>query len=269
MAGRVLPLLLVALGGLVLGTTATLLLMRPAPPESPLVAATPGTTPPSAVTPREATPEEAAVRQALAARLRSPDALRLEDVRVWRFGPPDERAVCGTMRSPEIAGGSARFVVRVLMPRQGDAASGSRQPVTVVEDAPGLVRAAPEASRRFCREPPAEPVPAAASAAPSAADGTGGPLPGAVGPAAGSGTGSAAGLATSGGQAPAAGPRERVVTQGPANLRAYPGGEVLGTVARGRTLQVFDRAPGGWAQVGETAPEGWIHSSLLAELPPP
>lgn len=251
MAGRVWPLLLVALGGLALGTTATLLLMRPPPTEPPQASAT--TPAPGALAPGEATPEEAAVRQALAARLRSPDALRLEDVRVWRFGPPDERAVCGTMRSPEIAGGSGRFVVRVLMPRQGDGATGSRQLITVVEDAPGLVRAAPEASRRFCREPPAGPAPVAA-------------VPGTEGAA-----GPPAGPGPVGGSSPdpAAGARGRVVTQGPANLRAYPGGEVLGTVARGRTLQVFDRAPGGWAQVGETAPEGWIHSSLLADLPPP
>lgn len=266
MAGRVLPLLLVALGGLALGTTATLLLVRPDRPDPPLpTAAAPGA---PAVPARAAvTAEEAAVRQTLAARLRSPDAMRLEDVRVWRFGPPDERAVCGTMRSPEIPGGSARFVVRVLMPREG--ASASSQLVTVVEDAPGLVRATPEASRRFCREPPPEPLPVASG--PGSAGATGAaPPPGSAGDAApGQWSGTAGAAAAGSGADVPSGGRARVVTQGPANLRAYPGGEVLGTVARGRTLQVFDRTAGGWAQVGETAPEGWIHSSLLSDLPPP
>jgi hypothetical protein len=48
-----------------------------------------------------------------------------------------------------------------------------------------------------------------------------------------------------------------------ANLRAQPGGEVLRVVPRGATLDVFDEAPGGWYQVGEGEPWGWVHGSLL------
>ncbi|WP_237216695.1 SH3 domain-containing protein, partial [Falsiroseomonas oryziterrae] len=47
----------------------------------------------------------------------------------------------------------------------------------------------------------------------------------------------------------------------PVNLRAAPGGPVLGTVPRGTTLQIFDMAPGGWLLVGDTGPLGWVHVS--------
>uniref|UniRef100_UPI0022EB7E6F SH3 domain-containing protein n=1 Tax=Falsiroseomonas oryzae TaxID=2766473 RepID=UPI0022EB7E6F len=49
----------------------------------------------------------------------------------------------------------------------------------------------------------------------------------------------------------------------PINLRSAPGGDVLRTVPRGSTLQVFGEAPGGWLQVGEGEPWGWVHSSGL------
>jgi hypothetical protein len=151
-----------------------------------------------------------------------------------------------------VPGGGGRFVVRVLMPRErGDAGPGRQAPRVIVEDAPGLVRPTPEAARRFCREPAPE-LPAAT------------PLTGAEPPAA----------------APAAPPAlpppvaatgdlGRVTTHSAANLRASPGGEVVGTVPRSRSLRVFDRAPGGWMQVGNDTPEGWIHASLLTDLASP
>jgi hypothetical protein len=51
----------------------------------------------------------------------------------------------------------------------------------------------------------------------------------------------------------------------PANIRAHPsgGGEVLRVAPRGATLQVFAEAPGGWLQVGDGEPWGWVHGSLL------
>lgn len=49
----------------------------------------------------------------------------------------------------------------------------------------------------------------------------------------------------------------------PANIRAQPGGEVLRVAPRGATLDVFAEAPGGWYQVGEGEPWGWVHGSLL------
>jgi uncharacterized protein YraI len=66
------------------------------------------------------------------------------------------------------------------------------------------------------------------------------------------------------------GARERVLVHSPANLRAGPGGgaSVLSVVPRGRTLEVFDQAPGGWVRVGDGEPWGWIHASLLAGAPP-
>jgi hypothetical protein len=251
--GRALPLLVSAIAGIMLGSIATMLLTAPPDHRGELPAGMLAPAPlpaPAAVTPAPAfaptpgaeAPELLAARQALAMRLRSPDALLLSDVRVYDFGVPEERAVCGTMRSPEIAGGSARFVVRVLQPR----GAAARPPSAVVEDAPWLVRPSPEAARRFCREP--EPMaampPATAPEAPAP------PLPGTA-PAA---------MAMAGG---------RVMTQSPANLRATPAGEVLMSIPRGRTLIVFDRAPGGWVQVGETAPQGWVHSSLLSDAASP
>lgn len=56
------------------------------------------------------------------------------------------------------------------------------------------------------------------------------------------------------------------VVQSNANLRAEPsGGAAVLRVARpGTSFRVFGEAPGGWYQVGTTAPEGWIHGSLGA-----
>jgi hypothetical protein len=172
---------------------------------------------------------------------------------VWQFGPADERAVCGTLHSTEVPGGTARFVVRVLQPRDR-AEGGGRTLQTVVEDAPWLVRPTPEAARRFCRDAEPEAPPPSVLLAPRPAA-TGAPAslpPPAEGPP----------------QAMLAGARPRVVTHSPANLRAAPSGEVLFSVPRGRTMAVFDRAPGGWVQVGDLGPEGWIHSSLLTDAAP-
>ena len=51
----------------------------------------------------------------------------------------------------------------------------------------------------------------------------------------------------------------------PINLRNNPagGGAVLRVIPRGTRLRVFAEAPGGWYQVGETEPLGWIHGSML------
>jgi hypothetical protein len=51
----------------------------------------------------------------------------------------------------------------------------------------------------------------------------------------------------------------------PVNIRSNPqgGADVLRVVPRGSNLQVFGQAPGGWLQVGESEPWGWLHSSLL------
>jgi len=48
-----------------------------------------------------------------------------------------------------------------------------------------------------------------------------------------------------------------------ANLHADPHGPSIRVVQQGTALRVFAQAPGGWYQVGDTAPWGWIHESML------
>ena len=47
------------------------------------------------------------------------------------------------------------------------------------------------------------------------------------------------------------------------NLHSMPQGPVIVVVPRGAVIQVFSRAPGGWYQVGGSAPWGWVHESML------
>jgi hypothetical protein len=105
----------------------------------------------------------------------------------------------------------------------------------------------PANSRTAARSLPPLPTPAA----PEASTATSSTLPAAP-PAAGGGTAAAL---------------RSVVTsaRSGANLRSAPqGGEVLRTVPRSSTLQVFGEAPGGWYQVGQNGTAwGWIHSSVL------
>lgn len=51
----------------------------------------------------------------------------------------------------------------------------------------------------------------------------------------------------------------------PVNIRNAPagGGAVVRIVARSSALRVFGDAPGGWLQVGEDQPFGWLHESML------
>jgi hypothetical protein len=51
----------------------------------------------------------------------------------------------------------------------------------------------------------------------------------------------------------------------PVNIRAHPsgGGAVVRVVPRASTLRVYAEAPGGWLQIGEGEPWGWVHSSML------
>jgi hypothetical protein len=48
-------------------------------------------------------------------------------------------------------------------------------------------------------------------------------------------------------------------------VRATPGGggEVVRVAPRGATLNVFGEASGGWLQVGESEPWGWLHNSMV------
>ena len=47
------------------------------------------------------------------------------------------------------------------------------------------------------------------------------------------------------------------------NLRTDPHGGSIRVVPQGTSLHVFGQAPGGWFQVGDTAPFGWVHESML------
>jgi hypothetical protein len=59
---------------------------------------------------------------------------------------------------------------------------------------------------------------------------------------------------------PAAG---TVVMRQAGNIRVSPQGETIRVEPPGRELHVFGEAPGGWLQVGDTAANGWVHSSLV------
>ncbi|MBL6455808.1 SH3 domain-containing protein [Belnapia sp. T6] len=66
---------------------------------------------------------------------------------------------------------------------------------------------------------------------------------------------------------PAAAPGRMVTTTAahPVNIRSQPGGggAVVQIVPRASNLRVFGEAPGGWLQVGEDQPFGWVHGSML------
>jgi hypothetical protein len=51
----------------------------------------------------------------------------------------------------------------------------------------------------------------------------------------------------------------------PVNVRSSPagGGAIVRIVPRSSVLRVFGNAPGGWLQVGEEQPIGWLHESML------
>ena len=62
---------------------------------------------------------------------------------------------------------------------------------------------------------------------------------------------------------PAPQPGAKVTLRQSANVHATPGGPSVRTVAQGMSLRVFAQATGGWYQVGDTAPFGWVHESML------
>lgn len=196
--------------------------------------------------------EEVAVR-ALRSRLREPAAAAFQQVRVYRFGPPDERAVCGRVVAREAPSGTD-FVVRVILPGSGRTGG---SPLPVLEEGPGLPRATANARHRYCRDagdprtPLAPPMVSAATSATPGETGVGGNAQ--AGPALGGGGAALKRAMVAGGSA--------------ANLRNGPGGgaAVIAVLPRGQVLDVFERAAGGWVRVGVGEPWGWTHSSLLIE----
>ncbi|MBL6457213.1 SH3 domain-containing protein [Belnapia sp. T6] len=172
-------------------------------------------------------------KDSIRSRLRNAPNLAFGNLEVVRFGPADERAVCGRV-------GTTDFILRILLPRDGSIPQNGHRYTTVLEQGPGLPVSA-SAAARYCRnaaEQPAEPVEAAS------------PLTAQQAPAS---------------PVEAAPPIGAVLVRSPANIRAAPlgGSEVLRVAPQGTEYKVFSRAPGGWMQVGEAQPLGWIHSSLL------
>lgn len=208
--------------------------------------------------------EEVAFR-VLRGRLREPSSAAFKDVRVFSFGPPNERAVCGRVAAGrETPAGGSDFVVRIILPGGGGAGGGVSLPV--LEEGPSLPRATANARRRYCRNadelrtPETTPgavgmLPAAAARPADHRTAAGGN--GEINPIQGGGTTAAAlrRVAVGGGTA--------------VNLRSGPGGgaAVIAVLPRGQVLDVFERAPGGWLRVGVGEPWGWAHSSLLVEGP--
>jgi hypothetical protein len=209
-------------------------------------------------------PVEDVATRALRSRLREPGAATFRDVRVYRFGPPDERAVCGHLVSRESPGSGADFVVRVILPGGGRTGGA---PLSVLEEGPSLPRATANARRRYCQDADA---PRRPPNPPSAAPGTAALTAVVAMVEPGAGADAQSGL-IHGGSSPAAATLRRVAVGGgsAANLRSGPGGgaSVVGVLPRGQVLDVFDRAPGGWLRVGVGEPWGWAHSSLFVEGP--
>ncbi len=56
-----------------------------------------------------------------------------------------------------------------------------------------------------------------------------------------------------------------VIVRQSSNVHSDPKGPSIRTVQQGTTLHVFGQAPGGWYQVGDTAPFGWVHESMLTK----
>jgi hypothetical protein len=64
---------------------------------------------------------------------------------------------------------------------------------------------------------------------------------------------------------PAADGSRTVIMRQNGNIRAAPQGDTLRVAPRGASFRVFAEAPGGWLEVGDTAPFGWVHSSMVEQ----
>ncbi len=54
-----------------------------------------------------------------------------------------------------------------------------------------------------------------------------------------------------------------VVMRQAGNIRTSPQGGTIRVEPAGKELHVFGEAPGGWLQIGDSEPNGWVHSSLV------
>ena len=201
---------------------------------------------------------EALAREAVLKRLTAGGAAIFQEVRIYDYGVAGERGVCGQVETPAGSGRQLEFAVRVQLPNADDPRRRAAAQATL-DDGSAAPRAVAETRRRYCRD--AAPL---VSAVPSPV-----PLPAperVLLDTAPSTAGSSTDLPTpteAGGKASAR-ELERLLVRSPANLRERPqaGSQVLRTLPRGLELQLHGRAPGGWLQVGDAMPWGWVHSSL-------
>ncbi|WP_431268132.1 SH3 domain-containing protein [Dankookia sp. P2] len=217
-----------------------------------------------AAPPVEVTEARRAAEEQLRARLRMTGEMPLRAVQVWRQQLPGTLAVCGQVNPA--GGASDPFIpwVATVALAEGRAqrtelvlgasnAEASRVYVEMVDrcfDGGGPRTA--QGGRDGARPLPPLPLDAALSQArvPAAAPGPGT-----------SATGAPAAVMPA-----LAGGRQVTTSQAhPVNIRSTPGGggAVVRVVPRASTLRVFGEAPGGWLQVGEDQPFGWVHASVL------
>jgi hypothetical protein len=200
-------------------------------------------------------------------RLRILGDMQLRAVQVYRQQLPDTFAVCGQINPTGAAGDPFIPWVAGVAARDGKAArtdlflgasnaEASRVYLESVDrcfEGGGPKTARPQA-------PALPPLPSGAALAQQAAPSSVTPAPSVPNPAATP-------------QPPPAPPLPRVTATRsvtttavhPVNIRSHPGGggAVVRVVSRASVLRVFGDAPGGWFQVGEDQPFGWVHSSML------
>jgi hypothetical protein len=216
--------------------------------------------PPAAAAAGEAAEARRAAEDQLRARLRMTGEMPMRAVQVWRQQLAGTIAVCGQVNP---AGGAndpfIPWVATVAM-AEGKAqrtelvlgASNAEASRVYVEMVDRCFEGGGPRTPQGARPLPPLPLDGALSAArpPAAALGAGAPAPAA--PAA---------------STPVAGGGRQVTTSQahPVNIRNSPGGggAVVRVVPRASTLRVFGEAPGGWLEVGEDQPFGWVHSSVL------
>ena len=210
--------------------------------------------------------------------------IQFRGVHVWSQAMPQHWAVCG-QASPFADDENifVPFVSVVTLSDDGRTASkqvdsqvgtstteANRVYVALVADCYDKGGPAPGALQSVIPLPPVpdtianphEPVVATATPPPTAAPAGGAPATGAPAPA------SSAAATTPDAVAGAAGtvtiPASGSVTMRQnANVHASPHGPAVRVVPAGTVMHVFGQAGGGWYQVGDTAPWGWVHESMI------
>lgn len=195
-----------------------------------------------------------AAQQNIQAASASPAKVKFRGIQVYSQAAPQKFAVCGQVSPfPDDSNIFVPFVSVVTAQPRGDTTEYQfEQRIGTTTSEAGRVYGA---LVTFCYEeggPPPSPV---RGVAPTP------PLPDTIPDALTRGTATKPVPATSGTK-----PMEAtgtVTMRQNGNLRADPHGAPLRVAAQGSSFKVFGQAPGGWFQVGDTAPIGWVHESML------